>query len=236
VHACGQLSISGVVSEWYFDPLKSRKSGTVMSAVQRALRFHLGTAAFGSLIVSFIEVLRCIISFYVNRTKRLHQNSVAFKLLSCCANCCLGALERISHFASESAYIQTAMHGTNFCSSASTSFSLLSRNSMNIVALSGVSGAVMLIGKLLIAFGTTLASFFILNGGHDALTNSKQFQSVPCLVVFLLSYAIASFFLGVLESCIDTIFQCFCEDAERHGGRFTGHTPHSLLRLSHLGS
>jgi hypothetical protein len=223
VHACGQLSISGAVSEWYFDKARS-SNGSVFASLQRTLRFHVGTAAFGSLIVSIVEVLRCVVSFYVNRTKRLNKDSAVFKLLSCCANCCMGVLERLAHFASEMAYIQTAMHGTNFCSSAAASFSLVSRNSLNIIALTGVSGAIMLIGKLFIAFGTTLASLFIFNGGADIFTNSKQFQSIPCLVVFCLSYAIASFFLGVLESCIDTIFQCFCEDSERHNGKFTGST------------
>lgn len=220
VHACGQISISGAVSEWYFDKASS-SHGSVFAALQRTLRFHVGTAAFGSLIVSVVEVLRCVVSFYVNRTKRLNKESAVFKLLSCCAECCMGILERLAHFASEMAYIQTAMHGTNFCSSASSSFGLASRNSMNIIALSGISGAIMLIGKLFIAFGTTLASIFIFNGGKDLFTNTKQFQSIPCLVVFVLSYVIASFFLGVLETCIDTIFQCFCEDSERHSGRFT---------------
>ncbi len=221
VHACGQISIAGAVSEWYFDKTRSF-NGSVFAALQRTLRFHVGTAAFGSLIVSVVEVLRCVVSFYVNRTKRLNKDSAIFKFLSCCAECCMGVLERLAHFASEMAYIQTAMHGTNFCTSASTSFSLVSRNSMNIIALSGVSGAIMLIGKLFIAFGTTLASIFIFNGGKDLFTNVKQFQSIPCLIVFLLSYVIASFFLGVLETCIDTIFQCFCEDSERHSGKFTG--------------
>ena len=233
VHACGQLSISGAVSEWYFD--KTRDGGSVHAALQRALRFHVGTAAFGSLIVSFVEVLRCIVNFYINRTKRLNKDSAAFKLLSCCANCCMSVLERIAHFASEMAYIQTAMHGTSFCSSAATSFDLVSRNTTNIIALSGVSGAIMFIGKLFIAFGTTLASLFIFNGGKDLLANTQQFQSMPCLVVFLLSYVIASFFLGIFESCIDTIFQCFCEDSERHGGKNTGqtcssHTSHASPR------
>ena len=237
VHACGQLSISGAVSEWYFAMDKTSGSGSVFAAVQRALRFHVGTAACGSLIVSIVEVLRCVISFYINRTKRLNKSSTAFKVLSCCANCCMGVLERIVHFASEMAYIQTAMHGTNFCSSALASFSLISRNTMNISVLSGVSGAIMLIGKLFIAFGTTLFSLFIFNGWADLLKNTKQFQSVPCLVVFLLAYVIASFFLGVFESCIDTIFQCFCEDSERHSGKFTGQTspatPASILPIFH---
>ncbi len=220
MHACGQISIAGSVSEWYFD--KASSSGSVFAALHRALRFHVGTAALGSLIVTLVEVLRCVISFYVNRTKRLNKDSVVFKFLSCCANCCMLLLERIAHFASEMAYVQTAMHGTNFCASASNSFNLVSRNSMNILALTGVSGAIMLVGKLLIAFGTTLASLFIFNGGRNMFQDTTQFTSIPCLVVFVLSYVIASFFLGVLESCVDTIFQCFCEDAERHGGKFTG--------------
>ncbi len=231
MHACGQLSISGAVSEWYFAIDKSRDSGSVFAAMQRALRYHAGTAACGALIVSIVEALRCVISFYINRTKRLNKSSAAFKVLSCCANCCMGVLERIAHFASEMAYIQTAMHGTNFCSSAAASFSLVARNTMNITVLSGVSGAIMLIGKLFIAFGTTLVSLFIFNGGTDVLTNTKQFQSLPCLVVFLLAYAISSFFLGVFESCIDTIFQCFCEDSERHSGKFTGQDPKPPLPL-----
>jgi hypothetical protein len=228
VHACGQISVSGAVSEWYFNRAHSSNS-SVFAAVQRALRFHVGTAAFGSLIVSVVEVLRCVLSFYVNRTKRMNKESAIFKMLSCCAECCMGLLERLAHFASEMAYIQTAMHGTNFCSSASASFSLVTRNSMNIIALSGISSAIMLIGKLFIAFGTTLASVFIFNGGHDLFTNAREFQSIPCLVVFLLSYAVASFFLGVLETSIDTIFLCFCEDSERHNGKFTGFDfPHPL--------
>jgi hypothetical protein len=48
VHACGQISIAGSVSEWYFD--KASSSGSVFAALHRALRFHVGTAALGSFL------------------------------------------------------------------------------------------------------------------------------------------------------------------------------------------
>jgi len=51
-------------------------------------------------------------------------------------------------FVAKQAYIQTAIHGTNFCTGAKDAFFTIARNIFSVGAVSVVSGIALVIGKV----------------------------------------------------------------------------------------
>jgi choline transporter-like protein 2/4/5 len=57
VTAYGEMILAGVFAKWYWTKHKSKiPSTTVCSSIFNATVYHLGTIAFGSLIIAIIKV------------------------------------------------------------------------------------------------------------------------------------------------------------------------------------
>jgi hypothetical protein len=201
-----------------------------------------GTAAFGSFLIAFVEFVRMVFEYYVSKMKELEKRGFTWmKCLICCVDCCLGCLERFLKYASKIAYIQVGMHGYSFCSAVRSSFSLMMRNVLRLSALTAISGIFIALGKLVISLATTITGALLINrwpGGPSTITlpsvsnstawlssgngfsSTSDLNPLPILLIAFLSYGVACFFMGVYDSVIDTIFQCFCEDDERTGGKY----------------
>ena len=52
---------------------------------------------------------------------------------------------------------------------------------------------------------------------------------LPMIITAILSYGVASFFLGVYETAIDTILLCFCEDCKINKSTGTYYMSDELL-------
>jgi hypothetical protein len=206
--------------------------------------FRTGTAAFGSFLIAFVEFVRIVFQYYVSKMKELEKRGFTWmKCLICCVDCCLGCLERFLKYASKIAYIQVALHGFGFCGAVRSSFSLMMRNVLRLSALTAISGIFIALGKIVIMLATTLTGALLINrwpGGpstislpsfsnssawlandqYSSLSSTSDLNPLPILLIALLSYGVACFFMGVYDSVIDTIFQCFCEDDERTGGKY----------------
>lgn len=74
-------------------------SSPIYNSFYNLLKYHLGTVAFGSLIITIITVIKALIRGLVN--------SKFAKLL---IDCCLGALEDFLKYLSKNAYIQTGIN------------------------------------------------------------------------------------------------------------------------------
>ena len=88
--------------------------------------YHLGTLAFGSLIIGIIRFIQSILN-RIEKTLGKYDNELT-KCLLCMCKCCLWCLEKFMRFINKNAYIICAIRSTNFCSSAKQAFSLLMRN------------------------------------------------------------------------------------------------------------
>ena len=115
----------------------------------------------------------------------------------------------------KNAYIQTAIFGTSFCTSAREAFFLILRNMGRIGAVSYVSGAVLIIGKLFISATTTSLSYYLIS---DVIGDELFNLWGPIVLIFLLSYFVSDMFLDVFEMGISTILQCFIADEEMFDG------------------
>uniref|UniRef100_A0A0A9ZCJ5 Choline transporter-like protein n=1 Tax=Lygus hesperus TaxID=30085 RepID=A0A0A9ZCJ5_LYGHE len=210
------MILAGTFAKWYWTMDKRRVPFfAVTAAAGRTIRYHLGTIAFGSLIIAICSFIRACIE-YLERKVKGYDNSVV-KALFCCLRCFFWCLEKFLRFINKNAYIMCAIHGRNFCLSAKDAFNLLMRNMIRVVVLDKVTDFLFFIGKLVITGGiVVMAHFLFFSNMKDLALNYNS--TVPCVVIAIGAYIIASIFFGVYSMAVDTLFLCFLEDCERNDG------------------
>uniref|UniRef100_A0A672JAW4 Choline transporter-like protein n=1 Tax=Salarias fasciatus TaxID=181472 RepID=A0A672JAW4_SALFA len=221
VTALGQVTLSGAFASYYwaFKKPDDIPAYPIFSSLGRALRYHTGSLAFGSLILSLVQVIRVLLEYLDHKLKGAQNKAAKFFLK--CMKCCFWCLEKCIKFLNRNAYIMIAIYGKNFCSSARDAFFLLMRNIIRVAVLDKVTDFLLFLGKLLIVGIVGIFSFFFFSGRIKAVEEaapSLNYYWVPILTVVVGSYLIAHGFFSVYAMCVDTLFLCFCEDLERNDG------------------
>ncbi|KAM7010269.1 choline transporter-like protein 2 [Tautogolabrus adspersus] len=221
VTALGQVTLSGAFASYYwaFKKPEDIPAYPIFSSLGRALRYHTGSLAFGSLILSLVQVIRVLLE-YLDQKLKGAQNKFA-KFMLTCMKCCFWCLEKCIKFLNRNAYIMIAIYGKSFCPSARDAFFLLMRNIIRVAVLDKVTDFLLFLGKLLIVGIVGIFSFFFFSGRIKAVEDaapSLNYYWVPILTLVVGSYLIAHGFFSVYAMCVDTLFLCFCEDLERNDG------------------
>ncbi|XP_071330664.1 choline transporter-like protein 2 isoform X4 [Trachinotus anak] len=217
----GQMTLAGAFASYYWAFVKpdDMPAFPVFSSLGRSLRYHTGSLAFGSLILSIVQIIRVLLEYLDHKLKGA-QNKFA-KFLLCCLKCCFWCLEKFIKFLNRNAYIMVAIYGKNFCTSARDAFFLLMRNMIRVAVLDKVTDFLLFLGKLLIVGLVGVFAFFFFSGRVKAFENTApnlHYYWVPILTVVIGSYLIAHGFFSVYAMCVDTLFLCFLEDLERNDG------------------
>ncbi|XP_048101785.1 choline transporter-like protein 2 isoform X2 [Alosa alosa] len=221
VTALGQMTLAGAFASYYWAFVKPDDMPTcpIFSSLGRALRYHTGSLAFGSLILSIIQVIRVLLEYLDHKLKGAQNKCTKFLL--CCLKCCFWCLEKFIKFINRNAYIMVAIYGKNFCTSARDAFFLLMRNIIRVTVLDKVTDFLLFLGKLLIVGLVGVFAFFFFSGRVKAFEDTAptlNYYWVPILTVVVGSYLIAHGFFSVYAMCVDTLFLCFCDDLERNDG------------------
>jgi len=223
--------ISGAIADWYFtkrdeNGKKIRGNGEgelcrcpILSSFCRIVKFHLGTILFGAFIIACVQLIRAAVK-YIEENSKGKANKVQ-KAIFCAIQCCLKCLECCLDKLSKNAFIWNAIYGDCFCYSAAASFKLLWRNLARVAAINMVSGYLLLIGKVVVAVLTAGIVGLILTAAEPFKTEVGS-PVFPVLVTMLLAFMVASLFMVVYETTIDTIFLCFLVDEEDGGDMFAG--------------
>uniref|UniRef100_A0A672YBB2 Choline transporter-like protein n=1 Tax=Sphaeramia orbicularis TaxID=375764 RepID=A0A672YBB2_9TELE len=214
VTALGQVTLAGAFASYYwaFKKPEDIPAYPIFSSLGRALRYHTGSLAFGSLILSLVQIIRVLLEYLDHKLKGA-QNKFAKFLLSC-MKCCFWCLEKCIKFLNRNAYIMIAIYGKSFCTSARDAFFLLMRNIIRVAVLDKVTDFLLFLGKLLIVgiVGTELFIF------RQRPAKVLTYVTVSLQTVVVGSYLIAHGFFSVYAMCVDTLFLCFLEDLERNDG------------------
>ncbi|XP_055975855.1 choline transporter-like protein 2 isoform X2 [Sorex fumeus] len=221
VLALGQVTLAGAFASYYWALNKpdDLPAFPLFSAFGRALRYHTGSLAFGSLILAIVQIIRVILE-YLDQRLKASENKFA-KFLMTCLKCCFWCLEKFIKFLNRNAYIMIAIYGTNFCTSARNAFFLLMRNIIRVAVLDKVTDFLFLLGKLLIVGSVGILAFFFFTHRIRIVQDTApalNYYWVPILTVIIGSYLIAHGFFSVYGMCVDTLFLCFLEDLERNDG------------------
>ena len=189
------MMIAVAVGHYYFARNKMTVgSWTVLRSIWQVIFFHLGTCAYGSLVIALIQFIRALIA-RAQRTAKRTQNKVAQAVL-CCCQCCFCCMEKCLKFLNKNAYIQTAIFSTPFCVSARRAFFLIVRNAARVASLTYVSAAILIVGKLFISAATTLIAYYVL---LDDLEDDLHSVAGPMAFIFLISYWLSDFFMDVFD-------------------------------------
>ncbi|XP_008587894.1 PREDICTED: choline transporter-like protein 5 [Galeopterus variegatus] len=221
VIALGQCALAGAFAAYYWAAKKPDDIPPypLFTAFGRAVRYHTGSLAFGSLLLALVHIFKMFLEYLDNRLKNAQNNFSKF--LRCCMICCFWCLDKMLKFLNRNAYIMIAIYGKNFCRSARDAFNLLMRNVLNVAVTDEVVHFVLLLGKLLVAGSIGVLAFLLFTQRMPMISEgptSLNYYWVPLLTVTFGAYLIAHGFFSVYAMCVETIFICFCEDLERNDG------------------
>lgn len=215
VIACTQFVIASSVCLWYFSQGTGQgASGTIRKSIYRLIRYHLGSIAFGSLILAIIQMIRLILAYLQAQAKKMQgKQGKMISLALGCLQCYVACFERFIKFLNKNAYIQIALTGKNFCFSAKEAFFLILRNPIRFGVVNGIGTIFILFGKVFVASLTALAAFLVITR-WDKYSDKIYSPFFPTVVVFIFAYGIAAVFMSVYGLAADTILACFVVDEE----------------------
>lgn len=167
--------------------------------------YHLGTVAFGSLVITICRVIRVFLEYIDDKLKKWDNEFT--RCILCCMKCFFWCLERFLRFLSKNAYIMCAIHGKPFCSSARGAFNLLMRNFLRVIALDKVTEFLFFLTKILVTVGMGAITYVYFTS--DKFVDKLNYVEVPVVIVMFGTYLIASVFFGVYSMAVDTLFLCF---------------------------
>lgn len=202
-------------------PARELTRWPIMTGLKLTVCHHLGTVAFGSLIIAVIQMLRIALE-YIEKQKRMmtggtDEPNPLWKFVFCCLRCCLWCLEKCMKALNKIAYIVTVVNGTSFCSSACHAMELLVANISWFAIVSGISTCMLLFGK----FACALITAGLCGWWCTYLdVSSILFPTLCCLII---AYIIAALFAEVYEMGVDTMLVCFLEieDKECDGDKIS---------------
>jgi len=227
-----EFILAGSVCIWYFSSGSDHGAQRPISRpIYWAFRYHLGTLAFGSLILAIIWAIKYILMYIQARIKAVNRDgkSKALLLLLRCLTCYVVCFERFVKFLNKNAFIQCALNSTSFCAAARDAFFLILRNGFRFLALGSIGHVFQFLGKWMIAIIATFAGYIIIT--HASKWSDKLHSPIfPTIVFLLIAYIIASLFMGIYSMACDAILHCFLADEElcKNKDRPPQHAPEML--------
>jgi len=222
VLALEQCTLAGAFSSYYWAKRKPEDipSCPVATGFARAIAFHVGSLAFGSLIIAIVQIIRITLE-YINHKLKDKENDFA-KFLMKCLRCCFWCLQKFLEFLNTNAYILIAIHGKNFCWSAKEAFKLIGRNIIRVIVIDKIADFIIFIGKVVVVTGVTALAWAFFTDQFPSVIELKSptlhYYWMPIFITVGTSYFIASGFFKIFSMAIDTIFLCFLDDLEINDG------------------
>ncbi|XP_071802691.1 choline transporter-like protein 2 [Asterias amurensis] len=221
--ALGQVTLAGAFASYYWAFTKPQDipAFPLFKSFYRAIRYHLGSIAFGSLIIAIIQIIRTMLEYTEAKLKG-KENQVVKYILKC-LKCCFWCLEKFMRFLNKNAYILIAVYGENFCTSAKNAFFLLMRNILRVAVINKLTDFLIFLGELFVVGVVGVTSFFYFTNSitwaSDLITvPTLNYYWIPIIIITVGTYFVAKCFFSVYDMAVDTLFLCFLEDLERHDG------------------
>eukprot|EP00040_Diaphanoeca_grandis_P020047 m.106366 g.106366 ORF g.106366 m.106366 type:complete len:657 (-) comp27715_c0_seq3:398-2368(-) len=210
VLSCEELTLGGCVVSYYITSGHPPKT-VMLKSIYRVLRYHLGTAAFGALIIAIIQTARVVLKRIEGKLKGA---GGAVKFCLCCAQCCLGWLKWCMKFVGRMAYVETMLYGLDFCNGAFEAAKVLLANVLTVAAQSFVGVLVTFSIKALVS---ALIGFIAFRWIEN--DDSIELKGVVVALICISAWLIAGAFANVLDMTVDALLLLYCEDAAREGGQ-----------------
>lgn len=179
---CSQFILAVGVCTWYFSHSSdSGGSAQLMKGFRWVYRYHLGSIAFGALIIAICEFIRALFNYYRKMmTSKLWTNKI-MKCLYYMTQYLIDCINRIVKFITKHAYIQMALTSSNFCMSAWKAFVLILSNAGRFAVATILGWIFIFIGKIAIISGTVIIGYIIIRNA-DNVKDDISSPVFPCVV------------------------------------------------------
>jgi choline transporter-like protein 2/4/5 len=229
-------TMAGAIGAWYFSQIPAGASEEVQklkyepgrfpvcAALNRTLRFYMGTVAVGSFLIALIQMIRAVMMYVTNSMKKAAESNNWLAFMLCCANCCLKCIDCCVQVITKNAYIFAAIKGDSFLSSGRRVFGLIMQHGTAFAVVNVLGVLIVTLGKVLIAVLSAFIAYLILDnysafqaGGKDQLSSTW----LVILVVLFFGYATGAAFMSVFDIAVDTVLVCYvtdCDENKERGG------------------
>lgn len=134
-----------------------------------------------------------------------------------CVDCCLGCLDKFLQFFNKHVYIEMALKGTNYCTSASEGSKVVARNLMRFGVLHGLGEIVMNFVVIFIVLLGTYCAYISIRI-FNPQTQDVHGTTAVLLVVGVVMFSVSKLFAHIWEVSSDSIMHCHCIDECLEGG------------------
>lgn len=149
---------------YYFTSSQDTKGEfSLMHGLGWAFRYNAGSLAFGAFLLAVVWTIKLIFEFINNRIKKMNADNGAVKCVMATCRCCLDCFHRFIKFLNENAYIQVALTGKSFCSSALSAFLLALKNAGAFAVTGGIGRLLSFGGKMFITILNTGIGYSVIN-------------------------------------------------------------------------
>lgn len=219
VVACQHFVVASSICRWYFARPKSDLNSPILVSYWILIRYSFGSIALGSLVVSGMKMIRLLFKRMESLLSRYHDHD-QHGCNSCCLPCVgisqvfMWIFEKILIYLNTNAYIEIALTGKSFASSARRAFAVLSFNAFKVTAVNTIGDFLLFLSKILIVLITLWTGAKLVQDRQPELT----FVWSPLIVSGLSAYFVAHCFLSVYEMAIDALLICYCENRKAQEG------------------
>ncbi|WVR07244.1 protein PNS1 [Kwoniella sp. DSM 27419] len=205
----------GVFGGWYYyGPRMNQGAGVpkraTLKAFVRASTLSLGSIAFGSLIVTILELLRLILQTL--QQYEAGQGDTIGAIVACCAACCVGCIENMVQWFNKYAYIEISLYGKAYIPAAKDTWTLLKDRGIDALVNDSLVGTALMWGAYINGFLCAVLGYFYLRFTNPAYNADGQYSAPVILFSFLIGLNIGSTISSAVDAGVSTIFVGLGED------------------------
>ena len=227
-----EIVLATVFSNYYWSKEQISIPSPLSYSAMLILRFHVGSVAFGSLLIATLRYLRILLD-YISRKFSAMESNLVVRFIVKCFGCFLWLFEKFLKFLNKNSYVLIASRGYSFCKATRKAFGYVVNNCLRFSVLVHLTEWILFCGNILVCTCNSYLFYHYLHwmDEYDQLI----LRWTPIVMMSFITFLISSFFFSVYDMAIKTLFVCFLEDLDENDGSIEHSYAmnNELLRLVH---
>ncbi|KAL0581874.1 pH nine-sensitive protein 1, partial [Marasmius crinis-equi] len=177
----------GAYGSWYYFGPRSQGEMPAhpnWSSFTRASTKSLGSIAFGSLIVTILELIKMILQAAQNSANS--EGHPVEACLACCAACFIGCIQSLVEYFNRYAYIEIALYGKPYIDAAKDTWRLFKDRGIDALVNDSLVGMTLTWGAYAVGMLTSLFAYLYLKITNPSYNINGQYTAPVILFGFLI--------------------------------------------------
>lgn len=213
-----QFVVMAAATTYYFNCTEENEyngSAELCYSVKLAHIYHTGSIACGAFIIALIEFIKFVFLYLAKKAEKASGGNKLIKAVVCVAECCLACIEKVCDYINQSAFAYIAVTGDGFCKGAWEGFLLNVKHMLDFTFANYIAKIFILLGKISVVVVNGFTLTFIMKDISGSADKMNPWG--PIGVSCLLTYMIASLFLGIFENAVLALMTCYSVDVDLNG-------------------